>query len=107
MGRIMVTRDQDLAVFDRQFDPRRPGGFLQRRVEHDNGSGRGEPRIRPSPFLVPTAADLQAAALALDGRPVRQLRVHRLEVGVDVVDADAGLVAGVLPEVCPAAAALT
>ena len=36
--------------------------------------------------------DLQAAALALHGGAVGELGVHRFEVRVDVVHADAGLV---------------
>ena len=44
--------------------------------------------------------DLQSAALALHRRAIFELHIHRLDVGVDVVNADAGLVVGVLREVC-------
>ena len=40
--------------------------------------------------------DFQAAALAFHWRAVFELYVHRLDIRIDVMDADARLIAGVL-----------
>jgi hypothetical protein len=71
---------------------------LKRRIEHHDRVGAHlEPPHEPFPLSrADRERDLQALALALDRRAVLELRIHRLEVGIDIVHADAGFVVGVL-----------
>src|ERR1039457_6725739 len=90
-------------VFHREFDPGGPRRLLQCGIQpHDRvRTGIHAPQQPPALLAARREDDLQPLPLASDGSAVRQLQIHRLDIGIHVVNADTALVAGVLGQLLP------
>src|SRR5258706_5633886 len=89
---LKTDRKKNGAIFNGQFDTRRLRSVLKGSVQHGYRIG---PYVQTSHQTVAFAfahgeRNLQAAAFAANQRAVFQFHVHRLEVSVDVMRADAG-----------------
>src|ERR1017187_5777692 len=76
-------RHEDRALFHGELDARGPRRLLQSGIRHDY---RGWPKLQPPQQALALLAArredyFQSLPLAFDGNAVRQLQIHRLEIG--------------------------
>ena len=104
-GGMVSEADEDAAVFHAEFDSGGSCRVLQCGIQHDDGIwSRGQSPQQTFALLTARREnDFQTATLAFYRRAVGQLQIHRLDVGIHIVDAHAALISGVLGKFLPRA----